>query len=133
MEEIGIVVDETDNNCVVVEIERKSACSSCGLCTLADDKSRMRVELRNDIGAKKGDKIIIEAKDENIFLISFVIYVIPIIFFIAGLFLGHLTFGDNYILVSLCCIMFLFFGFFLVKVFEGKLKTLQLLKLKSKR
>ncbi|MFW6264931.1 MAG: SoxR reducing system RseC family protein [Bacillota bacterium] len=92
MEEIGEII-KTSGKQALVKIERHSLCSKCtNKCQLAQPESHevdeIEVEVDNPIGARSGQKVKIEMKEQPVVIASLIIYVIPLIFMIIGYFLG---------------------------------------------
>ncbi|MFW5982077.1 MAG: SoxR reducing system RseC family protein [Halanaerobiaceae bacterium] len=92
MEEIGEII-KTSGKHALVKIERHSLCSKCtNKCQLAQPESHevdeIEVEVDNPIGARSGQKVKIEMKEQPVVIASLIIYVIPLIFMIIGYFLG---------------------------------------------
>lgn len=92
MEEIGEII-ETRGKQALVKIERHSLCSKCNnKCQLAQPESHevdeIEVEVDNPIGARSGQRVKIEMKEQPMVVASLIIYLIPLIFMIAGYFIG---------------------------------------------
>ncbi|MEJ6951105.1 SoxR reducing system RseC family protein [Natronospora cellulosivora (SeqCode)] len=92
MEEIGEILNKKGNQ-ALVKIKRHSLCSKCtNKCQLAQPESHevdeIEIEVDNPIGAKIGQFVKIEMKDQPVVIASIIIYIIPLIFMIAGYFMG---------------------------------------------
>ena len=114
VEKIGDVLEVYDTYCNV-KIKRDSACgencASCGACK----HSESHITALNEINAKKGDRVMITMSTKALYIICFVVYMVPIIFMVAGYFISsYLLKNEDYAI----------FGAFvgvLVGVFLGKL------------
>ncbi len=73
----GTVVSVSDNLATVL-IRKTSACShdcsECSTCTAPEYK----MEVLNPIGAKLGDKVVIEAKSSKVLFIALCVYILPV-------------------------------------------------------
>lgn len=92
MREKACVVDINGNQAKVV-VTRHSACSKCDKdCILGMEESHEQdsiyVEVDNDKNAEVGDTVSIELKDSSLVMGSLIIYLIPLLFFVGGYFIG---------------------------------------------
>lgn len=87
MREKGTVIGKTDTS-VIVEVERTSSCTRCGLCKLGET-GRATLEARNDVGAEVGDTVEVEMESRNVLAAAFVAYMVPIFFMFLGFFAGY--------------------------------------------
>ncbi len=88
IEDIATVIEVNGEN-VVVESVRKSACSGCGaksgcgtnvLATLFDKTSENpRLTLKNTVGAKEGEKVVIGVDERVVIKSSFFVYIVPVL------------------------------------------------------
>ena len=88
--EQGIVL-RTDSKAAWVKTTRSSACEGCtarGSCHTMDGKE-MEVKALNPAGASVGDRIVLSFETRSLLKATFLIYVFPIIFLIAGAALGQ--------------------------------------------
>jgi sigma-E factor negative regulatory protein RseC len=74
-----------------VFLQRQSACSGdchkCSGCGAATET--VQVVARNDIGAKPGDRVYVEAENRRMFKVIAVVYCVPLCLFFLGYFLGQ--------------------------------------------
>lgn len=68
-----------------VAVTRGTACGgNCGSCESCMFQSELRVEARNLIQAKPGQKVTISSKSSRIFGAAFLVYIMPLLFFFTG-------------------------------------------------
>lgn len=86
-----------------VTLVRQSACSGdchqCSGCGAA--KQTLALQAKNPIGAKPGDVVKVESESPPILKAAAVLYILPLVLFLAGYLLGENLWGKG-ILVSLC-------------------------------
>jgi len=80
-------VIKIEGNLAQLEIERKSACRTCGLCSLRG-KDTMIAEADNSIGAKVGEIVRIEIPSSIILKGAILFYILPLVALILGMALG---------------------------------------------
>lgn len=132
MEETGIV-KEVKGRTMTVEMERKSACSSCKMCAMSQEGGKMILELENRINAVPGDKVALELPGSSILLASLLAYAVPLMFFIVGIAAGNFILRGNQALAVICGIIFMAAGFVFVKIAEKKLGTGDMMNIKARK
>jgi len=97
MEEIlfeeGIVVSK-ENGIAEVQVFPAQSCEECSakiICKPKDDKNIVRAD--NSLGAEVGDNVRIEIKGKSILSASFMLYGVPLILLLIGIFLGTIIFS----------------------------------------
>ena len=85
-EEEGIIIEILQSNMARVKVGRHGECKNCGACP---GDSALVIEAQNPIGAKAGQKIIFEAKETNMLMAAFVVYIVPLIAIIVGVIGGQ--------------------------------------------
>ncbi len=96
MTEVGTIVDIGNNNRVVVEINRSSACDGCharGACSMTFQSRLTRVEAIDIIGVKVGQRVALEISDKTFLAACAIVYGIPLLLLVAGAVLGHLVYS----------------------------------------
>ncbi|MTI61824.1 MAG: SoxR reducing system RseC family protein [Firmicutes bacterium] len=91
MEEIATVIKTKDDK-AEVKIVRHSACSKCKKkCSLAEshEQDELIVEVKNDVGVKKGDRVVLEMEERNVLFASLIVYLLPLVAMIIGYFVGN--------------------------------------------
>ncbi len=69
----------------VVKIEKDQKCEKCNFCNFKYGDNKTTLTLKNELNAKPGDKVIIQAKKSNYDLWIKIMYFAPLIFLFAGL------------------------------------------------
>jgi len=80
-------VTKVEENLTQVEIEKKSTCRACGLCSMRG-KNTMMAEADNSIGAKVGERVRIEIPSSIILKGAVLFYILPLVALILGMALG---------------------------------------------
>ncbi|THB72400.1 MAG: hypothetical protein D6B28_05510 [Gammaproteobacteria bacterium] len=136
IEDVATVVAEKGED-VVIESIRKSSCSSCGagsacgtnvLATLFDQNSRNpRLTLKNTVGAKVGDKVIVGIDEKIVIKSSFFVYIVPvlsmILFAAIGLVAGDYIGMESDAASSILGLVGLLLGFGWLYYYSKKLAT----------
>ncbi|NLC10763.1 MAG: SoxR reducing system RseC family protein [Firmicutes bacterium] len=90
MDSYGIVT-ETRGDRAKVKVQRQHACQGCGACGAfagSDTKKELEIEALNPIGARRGELVKLETQLKDMLLAAFVLYIVPLISFFFGLFIG---------------------------------------------
>lgn len=90
MEEIlsalGTVI-ETNGGMAKVVFKRSKACGDCHACASFGDGESI-IELENTLGAKAGERVVIELHPGGVFKSSLILYGIPLVALLLGVLLG---------------------------------------------
>lgn len=93
MKKKGLVIG-LDGNLARVAVMRQSGCGGeCSSCSSCSEVAPTIVKVGNDANAQIGDQVEIQGSG-NILKLTFMIYAIPLVFFIAGLVAGAMIFKD---------------------------------------
>lgn len=122
MREIGIV-KKTDSKNATVVISKKDECSKCGMCAFPKNASQMEVRCSNEIGAKEGDVVKIERKENGKILGALLVFLIPIILIGVSVLVGILLL-KNEILIPIIAIVLIILWFVVLAITDKKLKKL---------
>ena len=79
---IGLVTSVTDGT-AQVRFLRGSACAHCGACLTVGD-SEMEISLPNTLGAKEGDRVMVDLSPKRVVQASLLAYAVPLVLLIAG-------------------------------------------------
>ncbi len=91
LEQFGEVIS-VDDATAVVKVRRHSACRECGRCGLGitgGEAIDPVVEVNNPIGARVGQVVKITMDTKKMLLVSFVVYLVPVLSLILGIILGQ--------------------------------------------
>lgn len=109
MTQDAVVIKLLPKDMAEVAVTRGTACGgNCGSCESCMFQSELRVEARNLIQAKPGQKVTISSKSSRIFGAAFLVYIMPLLFFFAGYAVASLSgAGEGIrILVSFASLIF---------------------------
>jgi sigma-E factor negative regulatory protein RseC len=108
-DEIAVIKEVNDDE-VLLQVERKGACKSCGLNMLCMGReNRVEFRLKKTIPLKPGDRVRLEIKPASRMISSFLIFIFPILnmvlFFVLARYLFR--FSENAaIFISLAGLLF---------------------------
>ena len=88
--EEGIVI-KIDSSTAWVKTTKTHACKACGArasCNVMGGGKEMEVEAINYAGAKVGEKVVLFFETSPLLKATFMLYVLPVLFLIAGAFIG---------------------------------------------
>ncbi len=116
------MVDEVYGAYAVVRVLKKSACGeNCAACKGGCMPTERSVRVKNTANAKKGDKVVLEIKDTKVLSAAFIVYILPIIVFFIGYFLGGMFFArELYKILTAVIVVLVIFPF--LKVYDSKNK-----------
>ena len=104
-----------------VVVTRATACgSNCSSCEACVFQNELKTVARNLIGAKPGQKVLIESKSSRVYGAILLVYIVPILLAIIGCFSAYAAGASEGI-----CVLCTFLGFMLgaaVVVISQKLK-----------
>ena len=83
---IGLVTAITDGT-AQIHFLRSSACAHCGACLTVGD-TEMEVSLPNTLGAKEGDRVVVDLSPKRVVQASLLAYAVPLLLLIAGVLIG---------------------------------------------
>ena len=112
-----------------VKVRRSAMCDVCNCksaCSIIGTSEIMEAEALNTANGKEGDRVLVKIPSKSIWKISFILYMIPVIFLISGTIIG-MKLAKNYslkpelgalILGVIGCI----FSYFLIKLFAKQVR-----------
>jgi len=141
LEQIGFV-SKVEGDFVQVDIKRASSCGdNCGSCGSSCNIPGLRINVKNDLGAKLGDFVEVEMSTKSILNSAFIVYMIPLIMMILGISLGAYIFKTmgykNYEIFGMLAGVFsLVISFMLLKIIDKRVKenkslTFEMVKIKE--
>ncbi len=87
--EEGIVTALTETG-AWIKTQKSSACAACSARnTCKADGGDAKVEVRNDVNARTGDRVVIHFETSSLLKATFLLYMTPIIGLLAGAGIGH--------------------------------------------
>lgn len=94
--EEGIVV-KSENGYADIILLTKESCEECSakiICKPKDDSSRI-LNIKNNCGAQKGDKVTISVQGKTLLKAAFNLYLYPLLLLITGILLGLNIFASS--------------------------------------
>ena len=90
MTQDAIVTKVLPNDMAEVAVARTTACGgNCGSCESCIFQSELKTLARNTIGARIGQKVVIESKSSKIYGAALLVYIMPLVLFIAAYALAY--------------------------------------------
>lgn len=93
MEHYGQVMELVGKDKALVKVRQHHACAGCGACgrVFGDPEQRdiFMVEVHNPVGAQKGQFVRLEVGERDMLLAAFLLYVVPLVGLLFGLFAGR--------------------------------------------
>ncbi len=94
MERIGFV-KKIEEGRMELEVRRASGwASKCKECSSSCEVVQHTVIVSNDLDAKVGDFVEVQAEVSNLLKYTFILYMIPFIFLVGGIFIGNVIFRN---------------------------------------
>ena len=114
---IGLVTAITDGT-AQIHFLRGSACAHCGAC-LTVGETEMEVSLPNTLGAKEGDRVVVDLSPKRVVQASLLAYAVPLVLLIAGVLIGsrYADWAGLVLGVGACGI-----GYLILRIVEKKSK-----------
>ena len=118
-------VSSVDGDILHVDFERSSMCDKCGACEMSEHG--MHLDVRNTVDAKVGDYLIVSLPARKILTASLLVYGIPLVFLLLGLYLGTLLPGllhtdwNTDLCAAACGILLCAAIFLILRLFEPRL------------
>jgi sigma-E factor negative regulatory protein RseC len=126
MEQVGQIVDVKENIAVVL-VRRHDVCSKCGGCGVAVSGSGENyVEAQNVINAAVGQTVKVVTDTAHVLKASFVVYMVPMLALLVGIYVGQLLDGAFGILARFDIIMgiaFLVGSYVIVRGYDKKMAS----------
>lgn len=95
------IVTEVKNGIATVSVLQSDSCKECSAKIFCHTDNNIRsVTAKDTYGVKTGDKVLISIKGRNVVSASFLLYGMPLIILISGIFIGMNIFKNNSELLS---------------------------------
>ena len=119
----GVVTKLLPNSMAEVAVTRGTACGgNCGNCEACSYQNVLKTLAHNRVGAQPGQKVIIETSSSVIFGAAMLVYVMPLMFFIAGYIAAYLLGASEGICVLISFIALIISAVILVMSQRSKKK-----------
>lgn len=90
MTQEAVVTRVFPNNMAEVAVTRTTACGgNCGNCESCIFQSELKALAKNRVSARPGQKVLIESKSSKVFSAALLVYILPLVFFLAGYALAY--------------------------------------------
>jgi len=123
MTQDAIVTKFLPDDMAEVVVTRMTACgSNCGNCESCVFQSELKTPAKNLIGAKPGQRVVIESRSSKIYRAALLVYIVPIVLMVLGYVLGSLLGGSQGICI-LCSFLGLVTGGAVLVLTEKKRKN----------
>jgi sigma-E factor negative regulatory protein RseC len=123
MTQEGIVTKLFPDDMAEVAVTRMTACGgNCGNCESCMLQSEVKTLARNNAGAQPGQKVLIESRSSAVFGAVFLVYVMPLLFFLLGYSAAYLA-GLREGLCILCSFLGLAVGAAVLVISQKKRKS----------
>lgn len=134
-------ITKVSENTAWVKVRRSSMCDACNCqrtCSILGGGETMEAEALNTADAQVGDRVLLKIPSTLLFKVSFIFYMIPVIFLISGVILG-MKMARNYSLepelgamimgILGCILAFLIIRLFAKKVQKNKAYVPEVIKI----
>jgi sigma-E factor negative regulatory protein RseC len=91
IKEEGVVTRAT-NELAWIKTVMPRACEACGAsdgCEVLQSKEDLNFTVANTLNVHEGDRVLVGLQTGSLFFLTFVLYILPILFLIAGAFIGN--------------------------------------------
>lgn len=123
------IVTRIEQDRTWVRVRRSSMCEGCksqSACLSLTGDKEMECEVRNPIGARIGDRVLLQISSGSLLKVSFLFYMVPLIFLVLGIFggmaWGRSHTGDPELYAALGGIAAAALSFFLIKIFSRRFR-----------
>lgn len=122
MTQEGIVTKLFPNGMAEIAVTRMTACGgNCGSCESCMLQSEVKTLAKNLVSAQPGQRVLIESRSSAVFGAIFLVYVMPLVFFLLGYGAASLA-GLREGLCILCSFIGLAFGALLLVLSQNRKK-----------
>lgn len=88
MKQCGLVIATLDRT-AKVRMQRHSSCAGCNACKMGAEDNPIELEALNPKKAVTGQMVEVEMENEHVLLAAFLMYVVPLLFLVGGVMVGH--------------------------------------------
>ena len=123
MTQEGIVTKLCPDGMAEVAVTRMTACGgNCGSCESCMLQSEVKAVAQNKADAQPGERVMIESRSSSVFGAIFLVYVMPLVFFLIGYGAASLA-GLRESLCIVCSFLGLAFGALILVLTQRRRKT----------
>ena len=120
MREIGLLT-EIKGNIAVVSVDKKGECAGCGLCLFKENAQKAEFYAKNPVGAKVGDKVIVERAENGRFLGALLAFFVPLLLIGLAVLIDYL-FIKKEIWILVLSVLFIAVWYLILAFLDKKLK-----------
>lgn len=120
MREIGTVVNAKDGY-AEVKVDKKDACSKCGMCLFSNNANHTVMSCANKIGAKENQTVVIDITGQGKMLGIFLVFVMPLILIGASVLISLLVIKNELWTVGIS-VASIAVWYFILSVIDKKIK-----------
>lgn len=96
MTQEAVITKLLPDNMAEVVVTRGTACgSNCGNCESCIYDSKVKALAKNQIGALRGERVVISSKTSFVFGAAMLVYVMPLVLFLIGFAIAHVLGGSE--------------------------------------
>ena len=96
MTQEAVITKLLPDNMAEVVVTRGTACgSNCGHCESCIYDSKVKALAKNQIGALRGERVVISSKTSFVFGAAVLVYVMPLVLFLIGFAIAHMLGGSE--------------------------------------
>ena len=88
MIQCGLVIKNL-NTTAKVRMQRHAGCAGCTACKMGSSGKPIELEASNPKQAREGQMVEVEMENQHVLLASFLMYIVPLMFLIVGVIVGH--------------------------------------------
>ncbi|RQD70589.1 MAG: sigma E positive regulator RseC/MucC [Tindallia sp. MSAO_Bac2] len=92
MKQCGQII-QVLNGTAKVKMQRHSSCAGCNACKMGSSDKPIELEALNRLNAREGDWVEVEMENQYVLTAAFMMYMIPLLFLVAGVLIGHYALG----------------------------------------
>ena len=120
MREMGVLT-EMKGNVAVVSVDKKEECVGCGLCLFKENATKAEFYAKNIIGAKIGDKVMVERAESGRFLGAVLAFFVPLLLIGLAVLINYL-FIKSEIWILVLSVLFIAAWYAVLAFLDKKLK-----------
>ncbi len=120
MKDYGTVI-QLNNDRAIVSVKRRDECSKCGMCIFPKNADSIEFDAKNPIGAKVGDKVILQKAEGGKFLSAVLVFLVPVLLVALSAILGVFVI-KNELWTALIGILAIILWYFILSFIDKAIK-----------